>query len=137
MLTGLGFKSKATERIIWNYSEIPPAAFMPVGDILFGSFKLMDAHLTSPSDPYPSYLDFGFGSDLSPFAGCHRFSLHRSRNPEEQIEIRLEHFRCNPRTNVDSCAECITWFHYWYARLLFTDGIRSCLAEREISKIKQ
>lgn len=123
---------------------------MPVGDVLFGAFRLVDSHLKlTPSDPLPSYLDFAFGSDRGNFAGCHRFSLHRglesktdnelSRSnvtgligeadllEESEVEVRLEHFRCNPSKNVPSWAEYISWFHYWYAKLLFADGIGSVL----------
>ena len=133
-----GFKNLKTERILWKCSEMPSSTFLPVGDVLFGSFKLVDSHLATPSDPYLSYLDFGFGSDEASFAGCHRFSIFRNYQGEgnlpdgevEEIEMRLEHFRCNPRKNVDLWAEYITWFHYWYAKLLFADGIRSCLRDR-------
>lgn len=123
---------------------------MPVGDILFGAFKLVDSHLKlTPSDPLPSYLDFGFGSDRGHFAGCHRFSVHRGLKAKEdselsrlnvagaageeslpgddEVEVRLEHFRCNPSENVPSWAECISWFHCWYAKFLFADGISSVL----------
>ena len=95
---------------------------------------LIDSHLATSPDQRPSYVDFGFGSDKAPFAGCHRFSIvrnHEGNSIESDggvkvIEMRLEHFRGNPRKNVDSWAEYITWFHYWYAKLLFADGIRSC-----------
>lgn len=123
---------------------------MPVGDILFGAFQLVDSHLKSaPSDPLPSYLDFGFGSDRGYFAGCHRFSLYRGLKSkkgselgksdvtgtagradlleEGEVEVRLEHFRCNPSKNVPSWAEYISWFHCWYAKFLFADGISSVL----------
>ncbi|KFY50728.1 hypothetical protein V496_09203 [Pseudogymnoascus sp. VKM F-4515 (FW-2607)] len=57
-----GFESLPTERTEWNRHNIPTMSFMPVGDILFGAFQLVDSHLKSaPSDPLPSYLDFGFG----------------------------------------------------------------------------
>ncbi|KFY75768.1 hypothetical protein V499_04273 [Pseudogymnoascus sp. VKM F-103] len=145
-----GFKSLPTERIEWNHHNIPAMSFMPVGDILFGAFQLVDSHLKlAPSDPLPSYLDFGFGSDRGYFAGCHRFSLHRGLESEKdselgslnvagtasdadmledgEVEVRLEHFRCNPSKNVPSWAECISWFHCWYAKFLFADGISSVL----------
>ncbi len=77
-LIPLGFTNLKTQRIIWDCSEIAISTFLPVGDVLFGSFKLVASHLATPSDPYPSYLDFGFGSDEAPFAGCHRFSILRN-----------------------------------------------------------
>ena len=121
--------------MIWSQSEIPSTTILPIGDTLFGSFKLLDAHFASPNDPAPSFLDFGFGSDDSRFAGCHRFSI--VRNPErgkedgggeeEQVEIRLMAFRCNPMKDEDLFAEWIVWFHYCYAKMLFTNGVRACL----------
>jgi hypothetical protein len=148
--SSIGFKSLPTERIEWNHHNIPAMSFMPVGDILFGAFQLVDSHLKlAPSDPLPSYLDFGFGSDRGYFAGCHRFSLHRGLESDKdselgslnvagtasdadmledgEVEVRLEHFRCNPSKNVPSWAECISWFHCWYAKFLFADGISSVL----------
>lgn len=147
----IGFKSLPTERIEWNRHNIPATSFMPVGDILFGSFKIVDSHLKlTPSDPLPSYLDFGFGSDRGQFAGCHRFSIHRGLEskdselgrlnitgatgmtelPEEgDVEVRLEHFRCNPSKNVASWAEWIPWLHFWYAKFLFADGVSSVLRQ--------
>ncbi|KFY29722.1 hypothetical protein V494_08511 [Pseudogymnoascus sp. VKM F-4513 (FW-928)] len=145
-----GFKSLPTERVEWNHHNIPATSFMPVGDILFGAFQLVDSHVkVTPSDPLPSYLTFGFGSDRGQFAGCHRFSIHRGLEPKKgiesgtlnvsraddeaellddgEVEIRLEHFRCNPSRNVPSWAECISWFHRWYAEFLFADGISSML----------
>ncbi|KAF9065947.1 hypothetical protein BDP27DRAFT_1331333 [Rhodocollybia butyracea] len=132
-----GFTSLPTEKIEWNSQNISTSTVMPVGDILFGSFKIVDFHVKQTTR---SESDFG---------GCHRFSVHRnlhgnsrldiesssvtdesgrdSRQVQDEVEIRLEHFRCNPQTNIDSWAEYITWFHYWYARLLFADGIRSVL----------
>jgi hypothetical protein len=145
-----GFKSLPTERIEWDHHKIPATTFIPMGDRLFGSFKLIDSHLKStPSDPLPSYFDIGFGSDTGRFAGCSRFSLHRDigskedselsklKNAEtaseigltadEEVEVRYENFRCNPSEDVVPWVECIGWFHYWYARLLFADGISSVL----------
>lgn len=150
-----GLTSLPTEKIEWNPQNISKSAFIPVGDILFGSFKLVDSHIKQTtsesepeSDPLPSYLDFGFGSDTSNFGGCHRFSVHRDlhrdlgldtksssvtdkhpRQVQDEVEIRLEHFSfiCNPWTNVDSWPEYMTWFHRWYERLLFMDGIRGVL----------
>jgi len=143
-----GFESRKTDKIIWNYSEIPKTAVLPVRTVLFGSFKLVDAHLKSDSNSHPSYsyLDFAFGSVTAHFTGCHRFSIHRNVQKddgnsgviggvgeggvfggEEYVQIRLEHFRCNPRKNVDSWAEWIPWIHYWYAKVLLADGVRSVL----------
>ncbi|KFY06990.1 hypothetical protein V492_07547 [Pseudogymnoascus sp. VKM F-4246] len=129
-----GFKSLPTERVEWNHHNIPATSFMPVGDILFGAFQLVDSHVkVTPSDPLPSYLTFGFGG-LEPKKGSEPGRLNVSGAADEpellddgEVEIRLEHFRCNPSRNVPSWAECISWFHRWYAEFLFADGISSML----------
>ncbi|OBT48627.1 hypothetical protein VE00_00835 [Pseudogymnoascus sp. WSF 3629] len=129
-----GFKSLPTERIEWNHHNIPAMSFMPVGDILFGAFQLVDSHLKlTPSEPLPSYLDFGFGG-LESKKDSELDSVNVSRAASDadmlevgEVEVRLEHFRCNPSRNVPSWAECISWFHRWYAKFLFADGISSVL----------
>ncbi|KFZ20629.1 hypothetical protein V502_03111 [Pseudogymnoascus sp. VKM F-4520 (FW-2644)] len=129
-----GFESLPTERIEWSRHNIPATSFMPVGDILFGAFKLVDSHLKlTPSDPLPSYLDFGFGGlELKKDSELSRLNVTGAAGegglPDDgEVEVRLEHFRCNPSKNVPSWAECISWFHYWYAKFLFADGISSVL----------
>lgn len=102
---------------------------------MFGAFKMTDYHLQKTSDPVSSYVDFCFGSDESRFGGCHRFAIIRESarefrdedGVEEQVEVLLEHFRCNPKVNVDSWAEYIPWVHYWYAKFLFADAVRTLL----------
>lgn len=139
----LGLKLQNEARVIWHQSEIPTTTLLRVGDTLFGSFKVLDRHLATPLNTTPSYIDYGYGSDTGRFAGVHRFSVSRtpandgngSNDPagekhQQQVEIKLQGFRCNPAKDVDSAAGYLTWFHYCYAKLLFADGIRSCLRGR-------
>lgn len=132
----LEFERSPNERLIWRASEIPKSNFVAIGDIIFGAFKMTDCHLQDPSDLNSSYVDFCFGSDESRFGGCHRFVIVRvpsaelkeaEDSMEEQVEVLLEHFRCNPKVDVDSWAEYIPWFHYWYAKVLFADAVRNLL----------
>ena len=149
---------------IWSRTSIPSSHLLPVGSTLFGSFKLIDKHIapspspsfststtTSGSDSTTSYVDFGFSSDSSRFAGCHRFQITRQHlaqppashpatttttptppppptPPPTTTTIRLQHFRCNPQQNTLSAAEWIKRFHQAYAKVLFADGVRAIFA---------
>jgi hypothetical protein len=127
--------------MIWTRSKISSTHLVPIGSCYFGSFKILDEHISDPSAPGFSYVDYGFGSDESSFAGCHRFQIRRQRvksefqssgvgeDKEPQVQITLQHFRCNPTKNVPSAAEYIAKFHYVYAKALFADGIRSVLVQ--------
>jgi hypothetical protein len=103
---------------------------------------LLDKHRAEPTEKPSgadenanSYVDYGFGSDESRFAGCHRFrvtrlppALETLETTDGQIRIDLEHFRCNPQKNVPSLAERFQWFHFLYAKALFANGIQALLA---------
>ncbi|KAI1374515.1 hypothetical protein F4677DRAFT_425291 [Hypoxylon crocopeplum] len=129
-----GFRDNSQQRDIWSQSDIPETTLLPVGDTLYRCFKVIDVHLASASNPYPSYVDFGYGQDQSVFTGCHRFRIVRSGTAnelgEENIEFNLEGFRCNPRENIPSAAEIFAWFHVLYAELLFARSVQACLQRR-------
>lgn len=101
---------------------------------------MLDKHIAEPSDQdhNSSYVDYGFGSDEFTFAGCHRFQITRlpvssvdsgseSGIEEPQVELQLQHFRCNPQRNVPSVAEYAERFHFGYAKALFANGVQSVL----------
>lgn len=54
---------------------------------------------------------------------------------DDEIEIRLEGYYCNPMKSGGSWAEKMAWFHELYARCLFSDGIRAVLAGAENAKV--
>ncbi|ODM16961.1 hypothetical protein SI65_07359 [Aspergillus cristatus] len=138
-----GFQPDPQAVTIWNRSKVPSTHLLPVGSCLFGSFRMLDKHIAEPSDHSSSYVDYGFGSDEFIFAGCHRFQITRlppSSNMDSesepsikgkqsmpQVQIQLQHFRCNPQKNVPSVAEYIERFHYVYAKALFANGVQSLL----------
>ncbi|KAE8138435.1 hypothetical protein BDV38DRAFT_244646 [Aspergillus pseudotamarii] len=117
------FKDDPAAMPIWNHKEIPSTKLLPLGSRLFGSFKLIDKHISKALELEPSYVDYGYGSDRSGFAGCHRVQVTRS----PQTEIRLQQFICNPTKNTPSAAGYLEKLHFVYAKLLFADGIRSVL----------
>jgi hypothetical protein len=96
---------------------------------MFGSFTMLDKYIAAtPTEQDASYVDYGFGSDESIFAGCHRFQITRlptQPDAEPQVQMELLHFRCNPQKNQPSIAEYIERFHYVYAKTLFANGIQS------------
>ncbi|KNG84306.1 hypothetical protein ANOM_007261 [Aspergillus nomiae NRRL 13137] len=86
------FQDDPAAMAIWNHTKIPSTNLLPLGSRFFGSFKLIDMHISKASGMEPSYVDYGFGSDRSRFAGCHRVQVTRSPQPE----ISLQQFICNP-----------------------------------------
>ena len=119
----LDFEDAPAAMAIWNYTKIPSTKLLPLGSRFFGSFKLIDMHISKASGMEPSYVDYGFGSDRSRFAGCHRVQVTRSPQPE----ISLQQFICNPTKDTPSVAGYLEKFHFIYAKLLFADGVRSVL----------
>ncbi|EXJ78323.1 hypothetical protein A1O3_09484 [Capronia epimyces CBS 606.96] len=153
--TGFKANQTASKRIIWKSSDISEDSLVPIGDMLF-DFALVSKHIQTRPDSIPpsssygssysysySYVDYGFGSDQRNFAGAHRFVVtrkeqdqHQHQNQdqdskeqkeEEYIELSIECFRCNPLINQDSWAEYLPWLHYWYARFLWAEAVRTVL----------
>ncbi|KAJ4202372.1 hypothetical protein NW759_015423 [Fusarium solani] len=116
---------------IWNKASVPNTHLLPVGSCFFGSFRLLTKNIAAfPSAEEPSYVDYGFGSDEFIFGGCHRFQITRlpvAEKEEAQIQIELQHLRCNPQKNQPSLAEYIERFHYVYAKMLFANGIQALM----------
>ena len=110
---------------------MPDTYLLPVGSCFFGSFRMLVKHIAAvPSVEEPSYVDYAFGSDQFIFGGCHRFQITRLpiiEKEEPQIQMELQHFRCNPQKNRPSVAEYIERFHYVYAKSLFANGIQALL----------
>ncbi|OJJ46462.1 hypothetical protein ASPZODRAFT_142276 [Penicilliopsis zonata CBS 506.65] len=82
-----GFNKPQTA--IWKASEIPNTHLLPIGTRLFGSFLLVDKHISEDADQ-PSYVDYGFGSDTSGFSGCHRMQVSRIQGTDSSEEALLE-----------------------------------------------
>jgi hypothetical protein len=119
---------------------VPDNELCDVGTKLFGTFQLLNKHISEPSGSEMSYVDYGFGSDNYSFAGCHRFSVTRhqatpdstseTEQSKSQIRISLEGFTCNPSTNKPPVPEIGKWFHALYARALFANGVQAILESR-------
>ncbi|KAF5231330.1 hypothetical protein FAUST_9300 [Fusarium austroamericanum] len=101
--------------------------------ILFGVFQVLDSHVTdlentkNSTKQTESYVDFGFGSDSTRFAGVHRFTVVRqqaeSNSKEQQVQIHFQHMTCNPIVNKPLGPRWMLGFHEMYADYLFRDGV--------------
>lgn len=137
---GLGFSHNAEENMVWNSSEIPTETLSPVGTGFFGVFQLIDKCVCPVNEGHSSFVDYGFCSDKSIFAGAHRFSVKRNvpgdcgspglDSQGSKITISLEGFTCNPVEDKQVVPSIGLKFHAFYARLLFANGIQSVLEAR-------
>jgi hypothetical protein len=132
-----------TKRTIWRSEDFYKDKLATIGDMFF-DFAVVDRHIQTPSDPSPSHIDYGFGSDQRVFSGSARFSVTRyervhdteenekpeplqSEKEDGYVELSIECFRCNPLVNKDSWAEYAPWLHYWYAKFLWAEAVRRLL----------
>ncbi|RAL06953.1 uncharacterized protein BO97DRAFT_379458 [Aspergillus homomorphus CBS 101889] len=136
-----------TTHAIWRHPDLSDYHLHPVGTCLVGSFMILDQHIASESEmdntgQSASWVDYGFGSDKSSFAGCHRIQITRiaekrrrdSFKPdtamEDQVQIELQSFQCNPQKDVIFGPEIFRQFHYLYAKMLFANGMQSILSRQ-------
>ncbi|PYH76292.1 hypothetical protein BO82DRAFT_387398 [Aspergillus uvarum CBS 121591] len=135
-----------TAPTLWRQAHVSDSQLHPVGTCFFGTFIILDKHIATESEvtttgPRASWVDYGFGSDESSFAGCHRFQITRIEGKgrskgntdltaENKVQIELQSFQCNPQKNVPFGSEILKQFHYQYARLLFANGIQSVLLRK-------
>lgn len=139
MLIMTDFQVASEHRDLWNQASIPSTSLLSVGDSLFRTFKLVDAHMAKPSNASPSlsYLDFGFGQDQSSFAGCHRLQIVRNMSlgdssadeglRNQTIDLSIECFIYDPKSAV---FDQLGWIHTMYVELLFANGVQACLRSR-------
>jgi hypothetical protein len=132
--------------LIWSYQALPHDRLPSLTSTLFGAFQVIDSHFsdhssTSESDgtlSEESYVDFGFGSDQSSFAGVHRFALSRGDNSIGKAEqnpgaakdvVRITHsgLACNPSQNKPIKPRIFFTLHMFYAMLLFREGVAQIL----------
>ncbi|RGP79203.1 hypothetical protein FLONG3_2639 [Fusarium longipes] len=114
-----------------SFSNIPEATLLPINSVLFGVFQVLDSRIVNPKSSKSltkqteSYVDFGFGSDSTGFAGVHRFSVVRSpdETKEKKVQIHFQHMTCNPTVNKPLSPQWMLGFHEMYADYLFRDGV--------------
>ncbi|PYH40170.1 uncharacterized protein BP01DRAFT_351909 [Aspergillus saccharolyticus JOP 1030-1] len=134
-------------RTLWRQVDVSDSYLHPIGTCLFGTFMVLDKHIGPQSelienDQRTSWVDYGFGSDKSSFAGCHRFQITTTRahqgegkckigsSTETRVQIELLGFHCNPQTNQPGAPEILKLFHWGYAKMLFANGVQSVLLGR-------
>ncbi|PTD11097.1 hypothetical protein FCULG_00011575 [Fusarium culmorum] len=120
-------------RNLWSLQDIPEKNILPINSVLFGVFQVLDSHVSdlentkNSTKKTESYVDFGFGSDSTGFAGVHRFTVVRqqadSNSKEQQVQIHFQHMTCNPIVNKPLSPQWMLGFHEMYADYLFRDGV--------------
>ncbi|UZP35546.1 hypothetical protein NXS19_003362 [Fusarium pseudograminearum] len=120
-------------RNLWSLQDIPEKNLLPINSVLFGVFQVLDSHVfdleitKNSTKQTESYVDFGFGSDSTGFAGVHRFTVVRQQadnnSKEQQVQIHFQHMTCNPIVNKPLSPQWMLGFHEMYADYLFRDGV--------------
>ena len=133
----LEIKTPETIPQIWEVNQLSEDQLPPVYSELFGVFQIIDtqidpkSHLQDQKGRTESYVDFGFCSDQSRFAGVHRFSVVRSNeaSPSQRtVQIHLQSMTCNPTVNKPLGMQSMFKFHLAYAEFLFREGISQVTA---------
>ena len=133
---------------IWNHQDLCGRRLPSLGSILFGTFQVIDTNVGIDHDendntkPASSerYIDFGFGSDHSSFAGFNRLSVSRVESgdeidsssislesPSTRMRLTLSCFACNPTQDKPMTSGLLRTFHLHYAMLLFREGAANVL----------
>ncbi|KAJ3493825.1 hypothetical protein NLG97_g4486 [Lecanicillium saksenae] len=116
---------------IWSAAEISETALPELHTVLFGAFRLADVHLAdaetqATTGSKQSHADFLFGSDMSEFCGCHRFSVERlevdASGETQKVKVQMQSYACNPQSDVPG-GKVILGFHRLYASLLFRETV--------------
>lgn len=138
----LGLEETKAPCEIWSAAQISTTKLPPLHTILFGTFQVIDYHIAeadssaqlqsqrSQDSDMCSYIDVGFGSSRSSFAGLHRFSIRRNRNErsdEGEVEIEMSSLICNPTVDRLSMPAALMIFDRVYARLLFREAVSRIL----------
>ena len=78
-VVGLPHEATQSAQHIWNASSLPSNKILPLYSTIFGSFQVLASHVPSEEHHYPrySFVDFGYGTSHSSFAGNHRFITRR------------------------------------------------------------
>ncbi|KAF7547336.1 hypothetical protein G7Z17_g7797 [Cylindrodendrum hubeiense] len=123
---------------IWHSTLLSEDQLPPLYSELFGVFQVIDARVEPKSDtkgqqrPTESYVDFGFCSDQSHFAGVHRFTIVRSNEAsatgQRTIQIHSQSMTCNPTINRPLQTQFMWKFHLAYAEFLFREAVSQVAA---------
>ena len=120
---------------MWSPSSLHQLNFVSPYSILFGAFQVLDVHIeqrnlsSRAQNKTNSYIDFGYGSTPSGFAGSHRFSIFRdSSDRGDAVTIEFADLVCNPTVNQPVRPAILMAFHKVYAMLLFKEAVATVLA---------
>lgn len=136
-LDGWAVDSHATA-ILWTVSSLPPPVWNikrfdgdslpPLYTVLFGGFQVVYIELAEPSSAAEktktsSSVDIVFGSDMTQFAGVHRFTILRDRSRPDSVQVYYAHMSCNPTVNKVLKPDIMVPLHKLYAMWLFREGV--------------
>ncbi|TQV91233.1 hypothetical protein IF1G_10114 [Cordyceps javanica] len=114
---------------IWDAAELSETSLPAPHTVLFGVFRLADVELGDAAGEAAggtgsSHADFLFGSDMTQFAGCHRFSVERQdvdvARETQKVKVQLQCYACNPQSDAPT-GGALLGFHRLYASALFRE----------------
>ena len=130
---------------LWSLNDVERGHLPPLGSKLFGAFQVVDRQIDvqtlkpGTDGTKSSYIDFGYGSEKSQFAGFHRFMVCRDKAVEAtkngaterdgMVTVIFASMTCNPTVNKPFAPSVLLGFHSVYASLLFREGIARVLSE--------
>ncbi|KAI0141777.1 hypothetical protein GGR57DRAFT_508945 [Xylariaceae sp. FL1272] len=126
---------------IWSLPTASNWSIPQLGTTLFGLFMLLDSNAADlgqdpqqveavgkPVGQGSVFAEFVAGSNQSTFAVSQRFEITRetceSDDTEKMVTISASHILCNPLTGKEIFPRWFRYFHCWYAKMLFADGIK-------------
>lgn len=132
-------------KLLWSLNDVKTGGLPELGAKLFGAFQVVDRKteaqtLRLGSDGHQSsYVDFGYGSEQSQFAGFHRFMVSRdtaadgskdgASESDGTVTITFASMTCNPTINKPFAPRILMGFHSLYASLLFREGMARVMRE--------
>lgn len=132
-------------KLLWSLNDVETGILPQLNTKLFGAFQVVDRKtevqtLRLGSDGHQSsYVDFGYGSEQSQFAGFHRFMVCRDKVADSNkdgvsgsdgtVTITFASMTCNPTVNKPFAPRILIGFHSIYASLLFREGMARVMRE--------
>lgn len=115
---------------LWQSVDLPEDRLPSLHSETYSAFQVIDIQLDNrflKEHSGESHIDFGFGSDTTKFAGCHRFRVTRNPGDENVATISFDSAVGNPLTRTRTLPWGLGVFHLVYSDLLFREGVSEIL----------